>query len=324
MCVPRPVPPVSSAPPVEVLDPPCGFMLADRKRLFAVTALATYSGDMNLVGAILLASLLGVVVLAVIVRMDRRADRAEWNRLASLQPTAPKRFAPDMVADLPDPARRYFTYMIAPGTPLLPVAEIDMTGRFSLGTKDAPRYQPMEARQILAAPEGFVWAMRTRGGMPVSGSDSGHWTRFRIFGLIPVARLGGDPDHTRSAFGRYVGEAVIWSPAALLPGPGISWEVVDDDTARVTVRHGDLSQAVDVTIDNAGRPVRAEFQRWSNANPDKEHRLQPFGAVMSDFREVDGYRLPFRVEAGNMYGTDDYFPFYIADVGEIRFPDATS
>jgi hypothetical protein len=41
---------------------------------------------------------------------------------------------------------------------------------------------------------------------------------------------------------------------------------------------------------------------------------------MSDFREVDGYRLPFHVEAGNLYGTDDYFPFFIAEVTAIRFP----
>lgn len=238
----------------------------------------------------------------------------------ALQPNEPGLFAEEMVADLPEPARRYFSYAIRTGTPLLPVAEIEMTGQFSLGSKDDPSYQPMEARQILAAPEGFVWAMRRRGGMPLSGSDSGQWTRFRIFGLIPVARLGGDVDHTRSAFGRYSAEAVIWAPAALLPGPGIAWTAVDDDTARVSVRHGDLSQAVEVTVDRKGRPVVVSFQRWSNANPDKQHRLQPFGAVMSDFREVGGYCLPFRVEAGNMFGTDDYFPFFLADVTEIRFP----
>jgi hypothetical protein len=95
---------------------------------------------------------------------------------------------------------------------------------------------------------------------------------------------------------------------------------VDDDTARFHVCHGDLIQAVDVTVDSEGRPVTVVFQRWSNANSDKEHRLQPFGAVMSDFRDVGGYRLPFRVEAGNMFGTDDYHPFFLADVTEIRFP----
>lgn len=268
--------------------------------------------------AIVLAGLLAaLIVLAV---WDKRADRAEWRRLAALQPDDPRRFAKSMVADLPEPARRYFGYTILPGTPLLPVAEIDMTGQFSLGTQDEPRYQPMQARQILAAPEGFVWAMRTRGGLPLSGSDTGHWTRFRMLWLIPVARLGGTEDHERSAFGRYVAEAAFWTPAALLPGPGIAWSPVDKDTARVTMNHGTLSQSVDVTVDGEGRPVKVVFQRWSNANPQKVHRLQPFGGYLSDFREVGGYRLAHRVEAGNMFGTDDYFPFFLAEVSEIRFP----
>jgi hypothetical protein len=168
--------------------------------------------------------------------------------------------------------------MIQPRVPLFSLAEIDMTGQFCLGTKDDLHYQPMEARQILAAPEGFVWAMRTRGGMPVSGSDTGSWTRFRIFEVIPVGRLGGDPNHTRSAFGRYAAEAVIWALAALLPRPGITWDALGEDSARVTIRDGDLEQAVAVTVDAEGRPYEVTFQRWSNSNLDQVHRLQPFGA----------------------------------------------
>ncbi|KJS37202.1 MAG: hypothetical protein VR74_09655 [Hyphomonas sp. BRH_c22] len=275
---------------------------------------------MNIFIAILVVLASGVLGLALLRLLDHRTDRAEWRRLAALQPAMPERFNPEMISGLPEPAQRYFCYTICPGTALRPVTEIDMTGQFSLGTKSDPDYQPMEARQILAAPEGFVWAMHTRGGMPVSGSDSGSWTRFRIFGLIPVGRLGGDPDHSRSAFGRYVAESAIWAPAALMPGPGVKWSAVDEDTARVMISHGALEQAVDVTVDQEGRPVEVSFQRWSNANPDKVYRLQPFGAFMSDFRVVGGYRLPFRVEAGNMFGTDAYFPFFLADVTDIRFP----
>jgi hypothetical protein len=77
---------------------------------------------------------------------------------------------------------------------------------------------------------------------------------------------------------------------------------------------------VDITVDAKGRPLEVSFQRWSNANPEKVHRLQPFGGYLSDFREVGGYRLPHRVEAGNMFGTDDYFPFFLAEVTAIRFP----
>jgi hypothetical protein len=68
----------------------------------------------------------------------------------------------------------------------------------------------MTARQILAMPAGFIWKMRARRGLMVlSGSDSESWTRFWLMGLLPVVRMGGNPDHTRSAFGRYVAEAVF-------------------------------------------------------------------------------------------------------------------
>lgn len=273
-------------------------------------------------------AVLGCLLCALMLLrwLDWRVDHTEWRRLAALQPANPSRFDPAMVADLPEPAQRFFTFAIAPGTPLLSVAEIDMDGQFSLGSKDTPNYRRMQAQQILAAPHGFVWRMRLLGWVPVSGSDagsnSGSWTRFRMLGFIPVARMGGDANHVRSAYGRYVAEAAFWTPAALLPGAGVTWQEIDQDTARVTVAKGTLSQAVDITVNAEGQPATVTFMRWSNANPEKQYRLQPFGGVLSDFREVMGYRLPFRVEGGNMFGTDDYFAFFKAEVTDIRWPRA--
>lgn len=276
---------------------------------------------LKLIVWISVALLIIVVALAVLTFLDQHADDKEWRRLVAFQPLDPATYSETMVEGLPEPARRYFNYTIQPDTPLLIVAEVNMVGCFGLGAKDSPAYQPMQARQILALPEGFVWTMRTGGGMPVSGSDSRAWTRFRLLGLIPVARQGGGMDHARSSFGRYVAEAVFWTPAALLPAPHVSWKTVDNDTARVTVQKGKLVQSVDVTVDSEGRPVVIALQRWSNANPDKAYRLQPFGGNLSDFRDVDGFRLPHKVEAGNMFGTKDYFPFFSVEVTSIRFPD---
>ncbi|WP_200382716.1 DUF6544 family protein [Thiococcus pfennigii] len=270
----------------------------------------------------LLSTLGGIAVFALVgLRLfDRRAERREWTRLARLQPKDPARYDPTMVAALPEPAQRFFNFAIAPGTPLLPVVEIAMGGRFGLGPRAAPNYRAMAAHQILAAPHGFVWRMKLPGLVPVSGSDSHGWTRFRIFGLLPVARMGGDADHARSAYGRCVAEAVFWSPAAVLPRPGVVWEGVDAETARVTVSHGAFSQAVDLRIDGDGRPVAMSLLRWSDANAAKAYRWQPFGGRLSDFREVQGYRLPFEIEAGNLFGTSEYFAFYRASVIDIRFP----
>lgn len=253
--------------------------------------------------------------------LDRRADHQAMKRLAAAQPSNPRYFDPAMVAALPEPARRYFIHTITPGTPLQTVARITMTGRFGMGASDKPNYMDMAATQILALPGGFVWQMRARRGwLRLSGSDSESWTRFWLMGVVPVARMGGDPDHARAAFGRYVAEAVFWTPAAVLPGPGVHWEQVDADCARVIVSHRGLTQAVDVTVAPDGRPTQVRFERWSNANAEKQYRLQPFGGYLSAFREIAGFRLPTHVEAGNEFGTDRYFPFFVADVTEIVFP----
>jgi hypothetical protein len=275
--------------------------------------------------------MLGVVLLLIAAlisllvwrQSDHRADDREMARLLATQPAAPATFDPAMVETLPEPARRYFLFAIRPGTPLHTVAEIEMTGQFSLGTKEAPNFLPMRARQVLASPHGFVWAMDA-GSFPmaISGSDSGGWTRFWLGGFLPVARVEADADTRRSAFGRHVAEAAFWTPAVLLPGPGVSWEGVDANTARAIVTHGDLSQAIEVTVDAEGRATQVAFARWSNANPDKRWQVQPFGGTLSDYRDVGGFRLPTRVEAGNFFGTDAYFPFFIADVQSVRFPPA--
>lgn len=262
-----------------------------------------------------------ITILLVVLRLfDFFADHDEWERLVALQTRGFDKFHPKIIEELPEPAKRYFEYTIKPGTPLYPVSIVDMNGKFSLGTKKKPNYQAIEASQILAPPNGFMWSMRTKNGMPISGSDTAKWTRFRIFGLVSIARLGGDPDHTLSAFGRCVAEASIWSPASLLPNQGIVWSQLGTTTARVTVTYKNLTQAIDVTVDQKGRPTEISFLRWTDANPEKVFRFQPFGALVSDFREVNGFRLPFYVEAGNMFGTEDYFPFFIAEVTGIRFP----
>ncbi|MCE8517615.1 hypothetical protein KBY31_12900 [Ruegeria pomeroyi] len=252
---------------------------------------------------------------------DLRADLTEARRLARFQPVEPDRFDPRMVADLPDPARRFFLWAITPGTKLFTVAALEMQGKFGMGDKEHPGYMPMRARQTLASPHGFIWSMRAgRGLRKLSGSDSGSWTRFWLSGLVPVARYGGTSDHRRSAFGRYAAEAVMWTPAAVLPRSGVTWESVDAQTARVTITRDGLEQAVELTVADSGAPVRIAFSRWSNANPEKAWRLQPFGALLSDGRVFSGFRVPTHVEAGNHFGTEAYFPFFVADVTDLRFP----
>jgi len=104
---------------------------------------------------------------------DLKADAGVWKRLVLSQPVAPPVFDVAMIGGLPEPAQRFFRFAIRPGTPLRSVAEIHMAGEFSLGTRSEPRTMPMQAKELLALPHGFVWTIRARSGLlHLSGSDA--------------------------------------------------------------------------------------------------------------------------------------------------------
>ncbi|WP_234286683.1 DUF6544 family protein [Halomonas sp. MCCC 1A11057] len=163
-------------------------------------------------------------------------------------------------------------------------------------------------------------------------AEGSSWTRFWLSVTLPVARAGGDDNHLRASSGRAVAEAAFWAPAALLPQHGVHWEEAGvrwEDTgepnlARAIITHGTLEQAIEIAVAENGQPRWVQFQRWSNANPEKEWRLQPFGGYLDDFQNFEGFTLPTKVEAGNHFGTEAYFPFFQARVEEVRFPVAQS
>jgi hypothetical protein len=99
----------------------------------------------------------------------------------------------------------------------------------------------------------------------------------------------------------------------------VRWEEAGPDTARATVRAHGQTQWVEITVGPDGAPRSVLIERWSNANPEKAWRLQPFGGFLSEHREFGGFRVPTRVEGGNHFGTEDYFPFYRVRVTDMRF-----
>jgi hypothetical protein len=275
-----------------------------------------------LVGAGLLMA--GAVIVAqVLYRLELRSARHARAALLARPPAAAGRFGPELLTDLPEPARRYLTHAIAPGTPLKMAVELEMTGQFGLGDRDRHRMLSMRARQALAPPHGFVWMpVLSAGLMRISGSDgcaAGEaWTRFWLLWTIPLVRASGTPDLARSAAARAIMEA-IWVPASLLPQNGARWEQLDRDTARVTFDVAGEPLGMTLAVSPEGRPLTVAMMRWSDANPDKVFRWQPFGGTIEAVGSFEGYTIPTRVRVGNHYGTDRYFAFFVADIVAARY-----
>ena len=255
---------------------------------------------------------------------DQAQMRAVWSALEAEHEDDPPRYDPAMVADLPEIARRYFARAIEPGTPLHRMVRLEMEGSFIMnGTP-----MPMTARQILAPPaQGFVWQAEVGAGlMRFAGSDGYHraqgreesWTKFWLRGLIPLARIGGTEDHARAAATRVMLEAV-WAPATLLPQFGAEWVQTGPDSAEVRFADVQGVEPMQITLDAAGNPVEVWALRWTDANPERVHRLQPFGGRMLEMARHQGFLVPSQVELGNMWGTPDYAPFFLATITTAEF-----
>ncbi|WP_196259065.1 DUF6544 family protein [Pelagibacterium limicola] len=256
---------------------------------------------------------------------DAAQARSVWNALEGLRETNPPVYDPAMVEGLPEVARRYFARAITPGTALHRTVRLEMAGSFMMDGNE----MPMTARQILAPPaRGFVWQAEIgSGAMRFGGSDgyfapdggpADSWTKFWLGGVVPLARFGGNEDHASAALTRLMLESV-WVPASLLPQFGAEWTQTGDDTAEIRFARARGIEPMQIKLDTAGNLVEIQALRWTDANPEKVWRLQPFGGRMIESGFHEGFLIPTRVELGNMYGTPEYAPFFFATITSAGF-----
>jgi hypothetical protein len=212
---------------------------------------------------------------------------------------AAETFDPAATMGLPEPAQRWLSHAIAPGTPLWGSAELTMHGQIKLG-----RWRPFTARQVLAPPDGYIWAARTRlAGLPVTGYDrleSGAGEmRWRLLRLFPVLNASGS-DVTRSAYGRLAGEIVL-IPTAFRRAAWSRGEHAG--TAVATWRFGDDTETAELEVTESGRLAEVRVNRWGNPGGAPFGRY-PFGVRVETESRFGGITIPSRFQAGWWWGTD--------------------
>jgi hypothetical protein len=232
------------------------------------------------------------------VPREARRVRQAWDRLSADGPPA-EPFDRAMLVDLPEPARRWLTRAIAPGTPLWRSVELTMQGEIRLG-----RWRSFTATQVAAPPAGYIWAARASiFGVPVVGFDrlsSGTGQMcWRLLSLIPVVTAEG-PDITRSAAGRLASEFVM-VPTTFRAA---TWRLGDrSDTAVATWRIGAEEVDVEVHVGRDGQLLDVALQRWSDAGGEP-FGYHPFGVTVEAERTFAGITIPSTVRAGWWWGTD--------------------
>jgi hypothetical protein len=92
---------------------------------------------------------------------------------------------------------------------------------------------------------------------------------------------------------RYLNE-IIWFPTAFL-GENISWEAIDDHSARVTFTDAGKSVSAEVFIDDTGQLTNFTAMRYREI--EGEYSLDPWSTPITCYREIAGLNLPIRGKA---------------------------
>lgn len=225
--------------------------------------------------------------------------------LDDLWNSAPSRdgvFDSAQLAALPEPARRYISHAIAPGTPLASAVRLRMHGEIKL-----KRWYPFSAEQVICWSRGFIWQAAVRmGALAIRGSDryvdgqgAMHW---KLFGLVPFITASG-PDITRSAAGR-VNMECAWLPSVLCR-EDVSWSASDPSHIRISFAARGENAAIDLTIDESGAPKSISMPRWGN--PERaEFRYATFGGFLEKEATFSGYTIPTRLRMGWHFGTERF------------------
>jgi hypothetical protein len=249
-----------------------------------------------------------------------RAGRPALATWQNLQPDRPltQRFDTSMVADLPEPARRWLTHAISPGTPLWQSVVLHMHGHIHIAA-----WMPFTAVQLHTPPDGYVWAARaTAGPIPIIGydryaGDDGemHWA---LFGRIPVMRASG-ADLIRAAAGRAAIDA-IFVPTACI-GPNVIWsEGHTRDTVVAEWHIGGFVQRCELTVAVDGSLLKVTMARWAQPKGE-EWGEYPFGGLLEGEVEFAGVRVPKRARVGYFIDSDrwDKGEFFRAEITSAEY-----
>lgn len=216
-----------------------------------------------------------------------------------------------MIVDLPIPVQRYFRFVLDDGQPFVRQVSLSHTGTFK--TKVGGEWLDISGSQYFNAGQpGFAWigktSMFTAHDLYINNAGA---LRVYLFGWIRVVNETGRHIDQGELL-RWLGESV-WFPTNLLPSENLTWTPIDENNARVTFTHGNLSVWYDVGFDESGAITELSTERYM-----EEDRLEEWIGRLGNWQKAEGMRVPMYIEAAWQLdeGEHCYARF---DVAEIRY-----
>jgi len=249
---------------------------------------------------------LGMTVLVLVTVLAGRLWRQQESarRVEELRRPATvgreRQFTRDDLDDLPDPVRRYLFSALPTDRSSVDSLRIQQDGELRLGDASSPWKSFTATQHVTVDPPGFFWDASIRLAPLVSVGvrdlyrDGNGSASVSLFGVVPVDGADPSPELNEAELLRYLAEAV-WYPTALLPSEGVTWEPIDDRTAKATIEHGDVSASLEFSFDEDDEVTRV-YAEERYRRVDDGFEPTPWSGYWYDYRTRNGMRIPMAGE----------------------------
>jgi len=274
---------------------------------------------------------IGVVIVGLVgaalvgrVRLDRANARLVAELLAIASPESERVFRNHDLEGLPEPVQGYLANVLTEGQPYVRMVRLQQSGEFRLGDAMAP-WKPLSATQYFTVdPPGFVWDARVEivPLLPVRVVDvykAGKGAlRAKILSSVPVADAESSPELNSGELMRYLAETV-WFPTALLPGEGIDWVPIDEQSAKATIDHRGTTVSL-VFYFNSRNEVERVFAENRYREVDGTYEPTPWTGHFSNYQVRNGMLIPIDGEVEwNLPGGDlSYWRGHLVEIEHER------
>ena len=222
------------------------------------------------------------------------------------------------VLGLPEPVKRYLDYAQVVGKESIRTVRLKQQGFFR--QQPGQKWFPMVAEQyFMTTPPAYSWqaTMRPFPIVWISATDrfsDGHGSMLiKPLSLITVANARG-PEMDQGSALRFLAE-MIWFPTAWL-SDYIQWEAIDAHSAKAMYHEPRISVSAVLHVNEQGQPTQITTDRFMEEHG--HYRLTPWSGQSNEYREVDGMRIPTRIEASWHLASGE-FSYFRCKITEIEF-----
>ncbi|MGM0612605.1 MAG: DUF6544 family protein [Bacteroidota bacterium] len=204
----------------------------------------------------------------------------------SLQQT---HFYHEKLTELPKIVQRYFQFTLQEGQPLISSLDLEHEGFFRTSL-DKP-FEKIKGKQYFTCNKpGFVWIGKTKKFTAVDSfvNASGE-LKIYLFSIIPIIRFKGDKINHAELL-RWLGES-FWMPTNLLPGKYISWQPIDEYTAKLEMNYLQFYCYYIVHFHENGAVVKIQTERH------KGEKLEKWEGTFHNYQKTENMMIPGRIKA---------------------------